>query len=125
MLMEKILIVDDEMHVVRLLQNYLISKQYEVYTAASGSEAIQKVKDVMPHIVFLDIIMPGMGGIETMQEIKRINPKIVVTMVTAVVDEELAKRTLQLGADDYIIKPIDLKFFGTYLTWKKPPLLNA
>ena len=116
--MERILVVDDEIHVVRLLQKYLVSKEYDVHTATSGLEAIQKVKDVMPHIVFLDIIMPGMGGIETMQEIKKINPKIVVTMVTAVIDEELAKRTLQLGADDYIVKPLDLKFIGTYLTWK-------
>jgi CheY-like chemotaxis protein len=120
--MERILVVDDEIHVVRLLQNYLASKKYDVHTATNGLEAIQKVKDVMPHMVFLDIIMPGMSGIETMQHIKKINPKIVVTMVSGVIDEELAKRTLQLGADDYIVKPIDLKFIGIYLTWKKMPL---
>ncbi|MBN2438080.1 MAG: response regulator [Deltaproteobacteria bacterium] len=122
--MERVLVVDDEIHVVRLLQNYLASKKYDVYTATSGLEAIQKVKDMSPHIVLLDIIMPGMGGIETMQEIKKINPKIVVTMVTAIIDEELAKRTLQLGADDYIVKPLDLKFIGAYVTVKMVQLLG-
>ena len=122
--MERILVVDDEIIVVRLLQNYLASKKYDVYTATSGLEAIQKVKDVMPHIVLLDIFMPGMSGIETMQEIKKINPKIVVTMVTAINDEELAKRTLQLGADDYIVKPLDFKFIGTYVMVKMLQLMN-
>lgn len=76
--MGKILIVDDEAHVIRLLRDYLTSKNYEVYTATNGLEAIEKVKEVMPHIVFLDIIMPGLGGIETLREIKKINSKIWV-----------------------------------------------
>ncbi len=122
--MGKILIVDDEAHVIRLLRDYLTSKNYEVYTATNGLEAIEKVKEVMPHIVFLDIIMPGLGGIETMREIKKINPKIWVAMVTAVVDEEVAKRLLQLGADDYIVKPIHLEFIGTYVMVRLIQLLN-
>lgn len=122
--MGKILIVDDEAHVIRLLRDYLTSKNYEVHTATNGLEAIEKVKEVMPHIVFLDIIMPGLGGIETMREIKKINPKIWVAMVTAVVDEEVAKRLLQLGADDYIVKPIHLEFIGTYVMVKLIQLLN-
>ncbi len=122
--MGKILIVDDEAHVIRLLRDYLTSKNYEVYTATNGLEAIEKVKEVMPHIVFLDIIMPGLGGIETMREIKKINPKIWVAMVTAVVDEEVAKRLLHLGADDYIVKPIHLEFIGTYVMVKLIQLLN-
>ncbi len=121
--MGKILIVDDEIHVVRLLQDYLVSKNYEVHTATSGLEAIQKVKEVTPQIVLLDIIMPGMGGIETLQEIKKIHPKIWVAMVSAVVDEELAKRTLQLGANDYIVKPLNLDFIGTYVMVRMIQLL--
>lgn len=111
--MEKILVVDDEAHVVRLLKKYLTSKSYDVHTALNGAEAIQVVKEVEPHIVLLDIIMPGMGGIDTLKEIKKINPNIVVIMVTAVIDEELAKRALELGADDYITKPLDLKYIET------------
>ena len=122
--MKKILVVDDEIHVVRLLQKYLASKEYEVYTATDGLEAIQKVKDVKPHIVLLDILMPGMGGIDTLKEIKKINSKIVVIMVTAVIDEELAKRVIQLGADDYIIKPFDLNYIETCVLVKMIQLLG-
>jgi CheY-like chemotaxis protein len=121
---EKVLIVDDEAHVLKLMRDYLVSGGYDVHTATSGLEAIEKVKEVTPHIVFLDIIMPGMGGIETMQEIKKINPKIWVAMVTAVVDEELAKRVIQLGADDYIVKPIDLGFLRVYVLVRMIQLLN-
>jgi CheY-like chemotaxis protein len=122
--MERILVVDDEIHVVRLLQKYLTSKEYEVYTATDGLEAIQKVKDARPHIVLLDIIMPGMGGIETLKEIKKINPKIAVIIVTAVIDEELAQRAVQLGADDYITKPLNLNYIETVLMVKMIQLLG-
>jgi two-component system OmpR family response regulator len=107
--MERILVVDDEIHVVRLLKTYLQSKSYRVYTAMNGTEAIQKVKEVRPHIVLLDIIMPGIGGIDTLKEIKKINSRIAVIMITAVIDEELAKRAIQCGADEYITKPFDFK----------------
>lgn len=106
--MERILIVDDEIHVVRLLKKFLISRAYDVHTATNGLEAVQKVMEIKPHLVLLDIIMPGIGGLETLKGIKKINPKIAVIMVTAVIDEELAKRAMQLGADGYIYKPFDI-----------------
>jgi len=122
--MERILVVDDEIHIVRLLQKYLVPKEYEVFTATDGPEAIQKVKDIRPHVVLLDIIMPGMGGIEVLKEIKKIDPKIAVIMVTAVIDEELAKRAMQLGADDYITKPIDFNYLETCVMVKLAQLLG-
>jgi len=122
--MERILVVDDEVHIVRLLQKYLASKEYEVYTAGGGLEAIEKVKDIRPHAVLLDILMPGMGGIDTLKEIKKIDPKIAVIMVTAVIDEELAKRAVQLGADDYITKPIDFNYLETSVMVKLIQLLG-
>ncbi|MFH1241149.1 MAG: response regulator [Pseudomonadota bacterium] len=122
--MEKILVVDDESHVVRLLKKFLGSKKYEVYTATNGMEAIEKVKKVDPHIVLLDILMPGMGGMDCLKEIKKLNPKTVVVMVTAVIDEELAIRALQLGADDYITKPLDLNYIETVVLVKIIQLLG-
>ena len=116
--MEKILVVDDEVHVVNILKKYLTSKGYEVYTATNGQEALSKVKEVTPHIVLLDIIMPGMGGMSVLQEIKKTNPKVAVIMLTAVIDEELAKRALQLGADDYITKPFNLEYIEMVLMVK-------
>lgn len=122
--MEKILVVDDERHVVRLLKEFLSSKNYEVYTALNGMEAIEKVKEVNPRIVFLDILMPGMGGLDCLKEIMKLNPKTAVVMLTAVIDEELALRALQLGADDYITKPVDLKYIETVVMVKMIQLLD-
>ena len=111
--MGKILVVDDEVEVVRLLKDFLTSKGYEVHTALNGAEAIALVKEVKPDIVLLDIIMPGMGGIDTLKEIKKIDPTTAVIMITAVIDEELANRAVKLGAFDYITKPINIDYLET------------
>ncbi len=111
--MGKILVVDDEVEVVRLLQSFLTAKGHEVETALNGAEAIARVKETKPDIVLLDIMMPGMGGIDTLKEIKKIDPRIGVIMVTAVVDEELGSRLIELGAYDYITKPINIEYLET------------
>jgi len=116
--MGRILIVDDETNVIRLLQKFLTSKDYDVCTAADGKTAIEKVKDLKPQVVLLDILMPGMSGMDVLKEIKRIEPDTAVIMVTAVSDEELAKRSLQMGAFDYITKPINLDYLETCLLVK-------
>ena len=108
--MERILVVDDEIEVCKILKEFLSEKGYEVYTALDGPTALEKVRETKPHIVLLDIIMPGMGGIDVLKEIKKIDPTTGVIMITAVTDHELAKRTLELGAYDYITKPVDLDY---------------
>jgi len=114
----RILVVDDEEEVLNTLSKFLTLKGYDVYTAKDGLKAIEKVKEVRPHVVLLDIIMPGMSGIDTLKEIKKIDPRVGVIMATAVTDEELAKRTIQLGAYDYITKPFDLNYIETVLLVK-------
>ena len=116
--MERILVVDDEVEVCNTLKKFLASKGYEVYTALDGKTAVSKTKEVRPHIVLLDIIMPGMSGIDTLKEIKKVDPSVGVIMVTALVDEELAKRALKLGAYEYITKPIDLNYLKTVVMVK-------
>ena len=122
--MERILVVDDEIATCKLLSKFLGLKGYEVHTALDGPTAIAKVKAVRPHIVLLDIMMPGMGGIETLKEIRRVDPRVAVIMVTAVADNELGMRTLELGASDYICKPLDLAYLGDVLTAKIIDLLG-
>jgi len=122
--MKKILVVDDEVEVVRLLQEFLTFKGYQVYTALNGLEALEKVKEVAPHIVLLDIMMPGMGGIDTLKEIKKIDPNVAVIMVTAVIDEELANRAVTLGAFDYITKPINIDYLETCVLVKMIQILG-
>ena len=116
--MKRILVVDDELEACNALKEFLSLKGYEVYTALDGPTAIDKVKEVRPHIVLLDQIMPGMGGIEVLKEIKKVDPAVGVIMVTVVNDHELAKEALEVGAYDYITKPVDLNYLETVLMVK-------
>ncbi len=84
-------------------------KGYEVYTALDGYTAINKVKEVCPHLVMLDIVMPGISGMEVLKEIKKLNPKTGVIMITAVPDQGIITESIDLGAYDCIRKPMDLK----------------
>jgi len=122
--MQRILVVDDEIAICNLLRKFLTSKGYDAYTALDGPTAIAKVKAVRPHIVLLDIMMPGMGGIETLKEIRKVDPRVGVIMVTAIADNELGLRTLELGASDYICKPLDLAYLEDVLTAKMIDLLG-
>ncbi|MBW1716314.1 MAG: response regulator [Deltaproteobacteria bacterium] len=122
--MERILVVDDEIEICNVLKEFFISKGYEISTALNGQTAITRVKKLRPHIVLLDIMMPGIGGIEVLKEIKKVDPAVGVIMVTAISDEELGMRTLQLGASDYIIKPLDLNYLETVVMVKIIDLLG-
>ncbi len=106
--MEKILIVDDEIVVCDLLIDFLTLKGYEVYTASDGYTAINKIKKISPHLVLLDIVMPGISGIRVLKEIKKSNPKTKVIMITAVSDHGIISESIDLGAYDYIKKPMTL-----------------
>ncbi|OPL12857.1 MAG: hypothetical protein AVO39_04120 [delta proteobacterium MLS_D] len=106
--MIKILIVDDEIQIIRLLGQYLESKGYDVFTATNGVEAIREAQAIEPDVVLLDHIMPGMGGIEVLKAIKEFRPETVVIMLTAVIDESMIQATLASGADDFITKPFNL-----------------
>ena len=115
---ERILVVDDEAEVCNALKEFLSLREYEVETALDGPTALKMVEDFKPHIVLLDIIMPGMGGLDVLKRIRNINLEIGIIMTTAVVDEEIAKSTIRLGAYDYITKPIDLNHLETVLMVK-------
>jgi DNA-binding response OmpR family regulator len=122
--MEKILVVDDEITICNLFKEFLTLKGYEVYTASDGRTAVAKVKEIRPHIVLLDIMMPGIGGIETLKEIRKVDPRVAVVMVTGVFDEELGKRAMELGACDYITKPVNFDYLESVLMVKMIDLLG-
>ncbi len=106
--MAKILVVDDEHEICSILEEYFTFRNFEVFTAQDGLAAIRTVKENRPHVVLLDISMPVMGGIETLIEIRKLDPFIGVIMVSAITDEGTIRKALDLGASDYITKPIDL-----------------
>lgn len=105
--MPRVLIVDDEPDIADLLTDALIIRGYSASTAHDGPEALQKVKDVRPHVVLLDIDMPGMNGLEVLRHLRESDPEVVVIMVSGIRDEKTSQAALALGASDYFTKPLD------------------
>jgi len=116
--MPRILVVDDEPDAVELLQEFLTSKGYEVITASDGEEALRKVKSERPHLILLDVRMPKMNGLEVLRQVRQIDKEVGVIMVTAVNEEETGRQALELGAFDYIVKPLDLEYLEKSLWYK-------
>lgn len=116
--MKKILCVDDEPINLMIIEVNLMSEGYEVYKAANGTEALKIVKEIRPQLVLLDIMMPGISGIDTLKEIKKIDPDVPVIMVSGVTDEAMAKSALEYGAYDYVTKPIDFSYLNTTILIK-------
>jgi signal transduction histidine kinase len=103
---EKILLVDDEEGIRKVLAISLADEGYEVLTADNGEEALRLFSEAVPRLVLTDIKMPGMDGVELLQQIKELSPDTEVIMMTGHGDLELAIRSLQFEAADFITKPI-------------------
>ena len=114
----KILTVDDQMGIDSFFYEFFSVRNYEVFNAMSGKEAIEIVKKEKPRIVLLDINMKGMDGIETLKKIKEIDKKTIVIMVTGVKDDDVVKQALSAGADDYITKPLSLEYLDKVVLLK-------
>lgn len=104
----RVLVVDDEPKIIEMVKNYLETEGYKVITAQNGQEAISLFKDEKPNVVVLDIMMPGMSGLDVCKEIRKdsVVPIIMLTAKSEEIDKLLG---LELGADDYITKPFSLK----------------
>jgi len=103
----KVLLVDDEKGIRKVLGISLADAGYEVHTAGDGRMAMQRVKELLPDIVLTDIRMPGMNGIDLLKSIKNQFPKIEVIMITGHGDLRLAIESLKMDAVDFITKPIN------------------
>jgi two-component system, OmpR family, alkaline phosphatase synthesis response regulator PhoP len=109
----KLLLVDDERDVLEFLGYNLKKEGYKVYTSSNGYDAIKKAREVKPQLIILDVMMPGMDGIETCNEIKLI-PELknsLVVFLTARGEDYSQIAGFEAGADDYITKPIKPKVF--------------
>lgn len=105
----KILVVDDEPSVRMVMTEYFQSAGYQAMEAGSGMQALQMIARDVPDLVFLDIIMPQMSGLVVLEKIKKLFPEIVVVMITALQEESTAREAIQLGAYDYVTKPVNLR----------------
>src|SRR5437763_15132370 len=101
-----ILVVDDEPHLVRAVRMYLELHGFAVFGAHSGEEALEAVRDRLPDLVILDVMLPGLNGFEILEELRRVS-NVPLIMLTSVAEEEEKVRALRLGADDYLAKPFD------------------
>src|SRR5579875_1388613 len=103
----RVLIVDDEPQIRRVMRTALTANQYEPYEARTGEEALQVLREFNPDVVLLDMNMPGMGGMAACREIRAVSE--VAIIVLSVRDREADKiGALDAGADDYLTKPFSV-----------------
>ncbi len=106
---ERVLVVEDERAVARGLEYGLASEGFSVLLAATGEQALRLAKDADPHVILLDIRLPGISGFDVCRELRASGSRVPILMLTA--RDEPADKVLglELGADDYVVKPYDLR----------------
>jgi DNA-binding NtrC family response regulator len=106
--MPTVLVVDDDPDMLKYTQVLLETEQYEVSTASTGIEAVQFVRQGnRPDVVLLDVMMPGLDGLETLERLRDVLPDIKVIMLSCLTDTHKVVQAMRLGALDYLAKPLD------------------
>lgn len=107
----KILLVDDEPDIIEFIGYNLRKEGYTVYSAINGSDGLRKAREIQPHLIILDVMMPEMDGIETCREIRQIPllNKSIIAFLTARSEDYSQIAGFEAGADDYISKPVKPK----------------
>lgn len=113
-----ILVVDDESDVRNLLRKFLTRRGYEVLTAGDGEAAIEAIRENRPDIVLLDIRLPKMDGLSVLQRLRDESDDVAIITMSGNADEDTARRSLELGAADFITKPFNLPYLETSLLAK-------
>ncbi len=105
----KILVVDDEPHIVNLIRLTLAGDNYEVYSAYSGSEAIKLAKQILPNLIILDLMMPNIDGYQVCEDIRKDNKTAQIPIMILSAKSQLVDKfkSINVGADDYMVKPFD------------------
>src|SRR5438093_10973916 len=105
--MANILLVDDEPGMLRYIRTLLEVDDYKVATASTGEEALERVqKGLQPDLVLLDLLMPGIDGLETLEQLRKLRPGVKVVMLSCVSDTRKVVQTIRLGPHDYLTKPL-------------------
>ncbi|MFZ5802974.1 MAG: response regulator [Candidatus Omnitrophota bacterium] len=108
--MKTMLIVDDETEICEFLKVFFEERGFQVHTANSGKQAMEKVASLRPRIMLLDIHMPGGDGLGVLKQVKAGYPETKVIMVTAIETNEKISEAMRLGADNFITKPLSLEY---------------
>ena len=104
----KVLVVDDQMGMLETFTDILEDRGFNVVTANDGFAGIERAKEQSFDLIFMDIKMPGINGVQTFREIKKVNPKVAVIMMTAYSVEDLIEEAIEEGAYTVIYKPFDM-----------------
>ena len=110
---QRVLVVDDEPLVCDLLARGLSARGLVVETAADGQEALEAVRREPPDLVLIDICLPKLDGLEVLRRLQEERPRIPVITLSGAGDEEVARRSLDLGAADFLMKPFSLEYLRT------------
>ena len=113
-----VLVVDNEPKLCEILKRFLELHNFDVTTACSGEEALQKLQGAVPMFILLDISMPGMDGLVTLKKIKAMEVPTTVMMITGIDDEETMREALVLGARDFINNPFSPAYLESILLSK-------
>ena len=108
--MSRVLVVEDSDSACDLIRDFLESKGYDVFLSRTGEDALAKVRELKPDVMLLDIVLPGIDGMEVLRRVRQFNDKIGIIMVTGINDESEAKEALKKGADDYLTKSINFDY---------------
>jgi anti-anti-sigma factor len=114
--MKKILIIDDEKPTLAMFRLFLKAYGYEVLLAENGLQGLEIFRREKPPIVLTDIKMPGLDGLEVLRQVKEIDPRAEVIVISGHGDTELAMRALQLNASDFLSKPVQKSELDIALT---------
>jgi DNA-binding NtrC family response regulator len=106
---EKVLLVDDEMEFLELMKERLEARGVEVSASSSAEDALEKIETDIFDAVILDLQMPGMDGLDALQQIKQRHPEIQVILLTGHATVEKGVEAIKLGAMDFVEKPADLE----------------
>jgi CheY-like chemotaxis protein len=104
----KILLVDDEPGMLRYIKTLLEVDDHKVETASTGEQALERIeKGLQPDLVLLDLLMPGIDGLQTLEKLRQMQPGIKVVMLSCVSDTRKVGSAIRLGAQDYLTKPFE------------------
>jgi two-component system, response regulator, stage 0 sporulation protein F len=106
---KSILLVDDDERLTAILQNYLELNEYVVHTAHTGEDALRFCDHHVPDLVFLDVRMPGMGGLEVLRRLRQAHPDLQAVVVTYVDEETIRQEAATLGVKEYLLKPVNFE----------------
>ncbi len=108
--MVKLLVADDEQKICRLLGSFFTERGFDVSLAHDGETALAHIRAERPHLVFLDLHMPGLNGMEVLKEARQVDKTMKIIVITAIEDQDTVQQAKMLGATDYVIKPFSLDY---------------